>query len=315
MRRSAGAISGSGVGRERAFLRSRWAALGAAISVVLGMGSIFSAGAVSAPTESTFTPITPCRLMDTRGATNIGPRATPLGSGEVYSALVWGTNGACSIPNTATGVTMNVTFDAPTASGYLSVFPSDQSWPGTSNLNWVAGQAPGPNSVTTRLSSTGRISILNSNGRVHVIIDIVGYYQSPTASSPPLAPSKNEVGSAVNTGWGRYSEMVRTQIVVPPGPDHRFMVSGESAATYSLGSGVARISATISINGFFLENPPDGPTHSLVTANHESSLPYSYVIQLGPGTHQLQLLAYPHTQVPAVSFLRQTIRVTDLGPV
>ena len=305
-------------GLKGALVRSRWAAIGAAIAVVLGLGSVLTAAAVPAPGESTFVPITPCRLVDTRGATNIGPRATSLGPGEVYSPLVWGANGACNIPSSALGVTMNVTFDAPTANGYLSVYPADQSWPGTSNLNWVAGQAPGPNSVTTRLSSSGRISILNSNGRVHVIVDIVGYYQSPSVSptnSALLVPATAEVGSAPNTGHGQYSVMVATQIVVPQGADHRFMVSGESAATYSSGSGDARVSATISIDGYFLENPPNGPTHSVVAAGHESTLPYSYLVQLGPGTHTLELLAFPHSSIPAVSFLRQSIRVTDLGPV
>jgi hypothetical protein len=159
---------------------------------------------------------------------------------------------------------------------------------------------------------------LNSNGRVHVIVDIVGYYQSPSVSptnSALLVPATAEVGSAPNTGHGQYSVMVATQIVVPQGADHRFMVSGESAATYSSGSGVARVSATISIDGYFLENPPNGPTHSVVAARHESTLPYSYLVQLGPGTHTLELLAFPHSSIPAVSFLRQSIRVTDLGPV
>jgi hypothetical protein len=123
--------------------------------------------------------------MDTRPESNIGPRSTPLGAGEIYEALVWGGNGSCTIPATATAVGMNVTFVNPTASGFLTVFPSgNPPVPWTSNLNWVAGQPPAPNAVTTQLSTNGKLGIYNNAGTVDVIADVVGYYE-PATSGPP----------------------------------------------------------------------------------------------------------------------------------
>src|SRR5688500_1154232 len=90
-------------GRTRAV-----AVVSAVIGVVAG-GGILSASASSPDgTVSSFVPITACRLLDTR-TTTIGPRHTPLDPRVPYVAAVWGTNGNCTIPATATAVSMNVT--------------------------------------------------------------------------------------------------------------------------------------------------------------------------------------------------------------
>jgi len=91
-------------------------------AVALGSGLVSATAAVS-PGRTTFVPIPPCRLMDTRAGAPVGPRSSPLVAGETYAPLVWGANGNCSIPATASAVSMNVTFVNPTSSSYLTVFP------------------------------------------------------------------------------------------------------------------------------------------------------------------------------------------------
>ena len=57
-------------------------------------------------------------------------------------------------------------------------YPADLATPPeASNLNWRAGDPPTPNKVDVKLSPTGAVKILNKYGTVHVIADIVGYYQ------------------------------------------------------------------------------------------------------------------------------------------
>ena len=170
--------------------RSRWAAIGAVVAISLGAGGLLTASATGSAGASSFVPITPCRLMDTRAGAQVGPRGTPIGANETYLATVWGTNGKCTIPNTATAVSMNVTFVSPTEGGFVSVFPADKPWPGTSNLNFTAGQAAGPNAVTSALSADGRLAFLNAAGTVGLIADIVGYYE-PSSSGPagPAGPA------------------------------------------------------------------------------------------------------------------------------
>lgn len=129
--------------------------------------------------ESSFVPVTPCRLFDFRaGADNVGPRSTPLGQGEsnVYTQRVRGANGNCVIPPDATAISMNVTIANPTSQSNLRVFPADVGTPTASNLNWLEGQSPTPNKVDVKLSSDGMIKLYNHAGSVDVLADVVGYY-------------------------------------------------------------------------------------------------------------------------------------------
>ncbi|HEY4331343.1 MAG TPA: hypothetical protein VGM78_02185, partial [Ilumatobacteraceae bacterium] len=69
-----------------------------AAAAVTSVGLIQAAGAAEGGSVSSFVPITPCRLLDTRPSTAIGPRTTPIGPAETYATAVWGTNGNCAIP-------------------------------------------------------------------------------------------------------------------------------------------------------------------------------------------------------------------------
>lgn len=151
-------------------------AAGLAAAIATGAGLIGAVGA-SNSTPTTFVPITPCRLTDTRaGANQTGPRATPLNATETLSIAVWGSNGHCVIPSTAAGVVANVTIVNGTAKSFLTVFPSDAPQPTASNLNWLAGSPATPNQVTVGLSATGALSVFNSLGKADLIIDLVGYH-------------------------------------------------------------------------------------------------------------------------------------------
>jgi hypothetical protein len=190
--------------------------------VLLG-GGLLTASAAPVATASSFVPITPCRLIDTRPAPdNVGVRSTPIGAGETYVATVWGTNGACTIPSTATGVSLNAVAVHPTAASYLTIFPADATRPLASNLNWVAGQAPTPNAVTAALSADGRLGLYNLAGTVDVLVDVVGYYV-PSSSGPagpagPTGPTgatgaTGPVGPAGPSGLATVGQFTPTQIV------------------------------------------------------------------------------------------------------
>src|SRR3954453_869795 len=168
--------------------------IGAVVSVLAGgvitVGAINNAGAASV--ASSVTPITPCRLVDTRAPTHVGERLGAIGQGETVTLNVVGTHGNCTIPAGATGIVSNVTIANPTGSGFLTLFPADVALPVASNLNWVAGQAPTPNQVSVGLSTSGAINAFNNAGTVEVIIDITAYLSpgggAPGAPGIPGAP-------------------------------------------------------------------------------------------------------------------------------
>jgi hypothetical protein len=163
-----------------ATIRTRWAAVGAAVAVSLGAGGIglISAAPLSTGERPVLVPVN-CRLADTRPAPDtVGTRSTPLGAGETVTFNAHGTNGNCTIPADATALLLNVTalnITAPLT--FLTLWNADQTQPLTSSLNPAAGQPPTPNAVTVDLSATGQFKLFNALGTLNVIIDVTGYYQ------------------------------------------------------------------------------------------------------------------------------------------
>ena len=157
-------------------LRSRWAAIGAAIAVALGAGGIGISQATSDAGDgpvAAFFPIEPCRLADTRPGT-IGPSAT-----EVFDG--WGVVGDCDLPSGTSGLALNVTAVDATAQTNLRLFPAGSDVPETANLNPTPGAPPTPNAVNVTLNGTnGQFAVFNRFGSVAVVIDVMGYYDDHT---------------------------------------------------------------------------------------------------------------------------------------
>ncbi len=158
-------------------IRTRWAAVGAALAVSLGAGSVGLINATAPDGAAAFVPITPCRLFDTRPAPNtVGPRTAPLGPDETYTIEAHGAAGSCNLPDAAVGLVLNVTAVDASQATFLTLFPAGVDRPNASHLNPSPGTAPAPNAVTVDLSSAGQFSVFNRFGNVHVLADVVGYY-------------------------------------------------------------------------------------------------------------------------------------------
>ncbi len=165
-------------------IRTRWAAVGAAVAITLGAAGIGGLNIANADVSSgdrpVFISINPCRLVDTRpDDLTVGPRSIPIGAEETITVTAHGSNGECTgasaIPTDALSLSLNVTAVGPTSNTFLT-FWGDGPNPGTSNLNPRAGGAPTPNSVNTPLSTSGTFNIFNNRGDVNVIVDVNGYY-------------------------------------------------------------------------------------------------------------------------------------------
>ncbi|MCX7619215.1 MAG: S8 family serine peptidase [Acidimicrobiales bacterium] len=136
------------------------------VHVIADVVGYFEAGA-----GSYYTGITPARILDSRDGTGSAP--LPWLNGETRSVKVAGMAG---IPTDATAVVLNVTVTGPTAPSHLTVWPAGVGMPLASNLNFVTGQTV-PNLVVVKLGASGNINIFNNAGWVHVIGDVVGYFQ------------------------------------------------------------------------------------------------------------------------------------------
>ncbi len=175
-------------------IRTRWAAIGAAVAVTLGAGigsGVLTINAAPLDNESDVVTVDPVRIVDTRSGVGI---SSAFVSGTDYGLKVTGTvpttgGDAEVVPQFATGVILNVTVVRPTSNGFVSVVPATAGsgpYP-TSNLNFTAG-ANTPNAVTVALPGPAdyafgdpRIGSLNLRfdgepaARTDVLVDVVGY--------------------------------------------------------------------------------------------------------------------------------------------
>ncbi len=123
---------------------------------------------------SRLVPLTPFRALDTR---SMAPGVLhPHGVVTIKLSAVGG------IPSSGIdAVALNVTAVAPTAAGFLTVWPAGEAMPVTSNLNFGPEQTV-PNMVVSKVSADGSISVYNDSGDTHLIIDIVGYYATTSGT-------------------------------------------------------------------------------------------------------------------------------------
>jgi hypothetical protein len=141
-----------------------------------------------------YTPITPCRIFDTR------PHATTgicSGAPAVSGAFTRGQTREISTRPLVGGalvgvsaVVLNITAVNATAQTYLTAYPSTSPRPLASSVN-VAGKAAVANLVTVQIGVGGALDFYNFNGSVNVIVDLQGYFR-PLAGAgfTPVTPCR-----------------------------------------------------------------------------------------------------------------------------
>ena len=120
-----------------------------------------------------FYPLSPCRVVDTRlaNSTNGGPI---LGT----NARTFVIRGNCGVPTTAKAVSLNVTVAKPTEKSWITMWPSNLSKPDVSTINFDATDwALANGSIVPLGTATGDLTVHNFRGTVHLILDVVGYFQ------------------------------------------------------------------------------------------------------------------------------------------
>ncbi len=136
-----------------------------------------------ATADLTYTPINPCRILDTR-ATAAGPLAPNVArTFDGYStnfASQGGTGSGCGIPNGIAALAMNVYAVNPTNLGFIKVWPASATEPDVSTVNYQ----PGITAIATGTlvpvdpASSNRFTA-KSLASVDFIADVVGYFKPP----------------------------------------------------------------------------------------------------------------------------------------
>jgi hypothetical protein len=164
--------------------------------------------AVDSAVESKFTPIAPCRIVDTRLA---GGRIGSL-QARSFNALGGGYFGgqggaSCDIPASATAISASVLTVNPSAPGYLRIWSYGTPEPLASFTNYSRGGIVGK-SGEIQVASAGRdFTVRSVGGSTDVVIDVTGYYISPTWAEVEFDASLirgSRVVSQTHIGTGYY---------------------------------------------------------------------------------------------------------------
>ncbi|MHB8394422.1 MAG: G1 family glutamic endopeptidase [Candidatus Dormibacteria bacterium] len=253
--------------------------------VVVDVNGYFTQGTALPNNASLFSPVAPFRLLDTRQTPGTG-----LTAGGTLSLLATGVGG---IPAGATAAVTNVTATGTTAASFFTVYPGG-SRPGSSDVNWAAGQTV-PNLTVATLSSSGTTTIYNDAGTAQVVVDAFGYFTPDSTTASPLSITTTTlpggtVGTFLSTalaatgGVAPYSWALRSGSLPPGvclGSTGEISGTPTAAGTYSFEVGVTDASS---------------PTPEVATAQLSLSISLAatqlvasqnwsgYVLQSGPYT-------------------------------
>jgi DNA-binding beta-propeller fold protein YncE len=199
--------------------------------------------------DSSFVPVSPVRVLDTR--TGTGGYDAPVGPGGTISLQVTGVDG---VPASAvSAVVLNVTATDPTASSYVTVYPDGQARPTASSLNFTAGETI-PNLVTVPVGSDGAVDFYNNSGSTDLVADLEGYYTTIGTDSLYVAAGPSRVLDTRN-GTGA------PQAPVGPGGTISLQITGMGTVPASEVSAVVlNVTATDPTASSYVTVYPDGTT-------------------------------------------------------
>ena len=134
-------------------------------------------------------PASPASLIEPAASAAVPPGAAAgeaINGGDSINLTVTGRGG---VPESGVGaVALNVTVTEPSQASYLTVWPTGEPRPQSSNLNFVAGQTV-PNMVIAKVGANGQVSLFNYAGFTEVIVDVFGWF--PTGQSfTPVSPAR-----------------------------------------------------------------------------------------------------------------------------
>lgn len=133
-----------------------------------------------------FTPLTPCRIVDTRVA---GGKIAQNGSRSflAYSATGFASQGGqatdCGVPVNAAVIQVHLAASHPVWDGYFTAYASDVARPLASSLNYFAGvdTATSSNISLCRTGCATQMT-LYTFAQSDAVIDVTGYFMEPVAT-------------------------------------------------------------------------------------------------------------------------------------
>jgi hypothetical protein len=138
--------------------------------------------------DLTYTPITPCRIVDTRVAGGVIAANSTRSFKAVNSANYTAQGGSATdcglLGVNASAVAVNITAVTPAVAGFATVYPFGTSQPLASSVNYTAGAIVN-NAIVSAIPNPLQSSDFTvfTFAQSHYVIDIVGYFAPPVATA------------------------------------------------------------------------------------------------------------------------------------
>ncbi|MGN6151664.1 MAG: hypothetical protein ACTHOH_06575 [Lysobacteraceae bacterium] len=152
-----------------------------------------------------YTPITPCRIVDTRntaaGAIPAGGTRNFVGAGVGTYAGQGGANVSCGLSQEApAALALNITAVTPAGPGYATAFAYGTAQPGTANVNYAGGDIVNNAIVVPIAAPSAPVDFtLFSYAQAHYVVDVIGYFDRPRSSPIECVNSATSIAT-VNAG-------------------------------------------------------------------------------------------------------------------
>jgi hypothetical protein len=162
-----------------------------------------------------YTPVTPCRIFDSRISQG---GSGPVAAGGIKAFNVWGVGSYASQGGSPTNcgivagsdtaaIAVSMAVVSPAGQGYLTAFPgnvADAAKPLAATLNYNAGEVVVSNAAILKVaqSATPDLKIFSSNA-TEIIVDVVGYYSKPVATALECTVVNSEIFS-VPVGFSNF---------------------------------------------------------------------------------------------------------------
>jgi hypothetical protein len=160
-------------------------------------------------TESKFTPIRPCRIVNTQSSGGIlaaGTTRAFVATGTTGFEVQGGRAGGCGIPDAATAIQVVITAQSATGKGVLRAFAANHTTPGAIFMNYTNLYSVTGGGVVQLAAGSPDFKVNAATSATHLHIDVQGYYISPmfalVSSNGTLL--KGPRAASVRTDAGRY---------------------------------------------------------------------------------------------------------------
>jgi hypothetical protein len=224
--------------------------------------------------DTTYTPITPTRILDTRNGTG-APKA-PLADGGTLAVQVGGANG---IPSGIAAVAINITAVNETGGGNLIMYAAGTTRPDASNIIFQASTTIAEMAIVP-VGTNGKIDIYfygSGTKSTDVVGDVAGYFTAGTAGEKYHAISPTRVVSSGSVAKDGTLAVTPGSTVVAPDPTLVLNVTEVSATSgyliaHAAGTGVPATSNLTYVSGRNLADLVLGATGDGTTDLYNNSL-------------------------------------------